>query len=781
MVNSSSSLWSIFTSLTKDPKTKPLYVILDALDECESTSCRWLLDSISALLAESSETQVKFFVTSRPFLRSHYVGAIGTTEPHVSIDEAQSGYIRDLDTFIQQRIAEISLKRQYPSEVKTYLLEAISAKADQTFLWIHIVLALVEESLLTSLKDFRNIIAGIPDKLAETYMRYLSVVPSDHQVIASHLLKLLLASSRPLHLDELNAALTINSSHTTVEDVAEESHTAMAHTVQGILGPLARLYGSKVSLVHQSLKEYLLDKGNTSGSFCATYSVNEQDSALQMACACIRYLCLEDFDFDFFSTNDSSLVGMAGLHGELPTFGLSDDDSQDETHNLHSDLLFRDPAVLNQEVCRMLAGTYGFYSYASLHWTEHFALCEDVASDDIRDAALQLLDAENACCRNWLHFYDAHSVDSSTERLIGQHPVVLAAYFGLHSTLKSQLASSNAPQATKNRGLFWSSQRGHERITSTLLAVGADPNSRELDQQTALTVASEHGHHATVVALLTDKRTDINAPGRKGRSALSFACGNGHDRIMKELLARGCDANHTDYSKTTPFIWAVGGGHRTIISALAKQKNRVNINHQDKEGRTAVSWAAGDGMDDVLQHLLKLPGIDVNIWDNKGKSPLSWAAGNGCANAIAVLLRNPGIDVMSLDKDNRNAISWACQDGHHDALVRLLDRMKSAADSEDVSGWTPLAWAIQNDAPRTVRALITSGCVDIERRDHGGRTALYWAVEYGHAPVVKVLLEEGANPEARNSWGDTPIAMAQRSERADLQELLSDFLRKGSV
>lgn len=52
-----------------------------------------------------------------------------------------------------------------------------------------------------------------------------------------------------------------------------------------------------------------------------------------------------------------------------------------------------------------------FYSYASLHWAEHFALCEESASDMLRDAATELLDVKKGSCRNWLQFYRTKSAD----------------------------------------------------------------------------------------------------------------------------------------------------------------------------------------------------------------------------------------------------------------------------------------------------------------------------------------------------------------------------------
>ncbi|KAH7157846.1 ankyrin repeat-containing domain protein [Dactylonectria estremocensis] len=649
-----------------------LHVILDALDECEPVSCHQLLDSISDLLADSSHTRrsnttVKFLTTSRPFLYQSYAQNKQPLQHRIAIGETQ-------------RVDDISLNRRYST-----------SRADRTFLWTHVVLASVEKSLLTSRRDFQDIIASIPEDLTNTYKRYFS---------------------RPLNLDELNIAFTMDPSHAATEDVMRDTQNAIAHTVQGILGPLVRVSGSQVSLVHQSVKEFLLEQvAGKYESFPAMRTVDAQSSALRLA---------------------TSAFQMTALLDELPMGDLTGEAWDEGDHNLKSDMLFRGK------------DEYGFYGYASLHWAEHFAICEESASSQLREAARLLLDVTTASCRNWRYFYSTQAVTSLEDSLVDQNPIVLAAQFDLHTILQELLGSYQDTQAIKNRSLYWASRLNRDRIVASLLIAGAEPDSTELEMQTALTTAAEHGNLACILTLLGDERTNINIAGRRGRSALSFACGGGHENIVKELLSRSsCNADDPDDSVTTPFLWAVGGGHNSIISSLARHPG-IDINHQDKTGRTAASWAAGDGMDATLKHLLKL----------SGKSPLSWAAGNGRADAAEVLLQSR----------LRNAISWVCEGGNHDTLFRLLDKGCPGVDAEDIDGWTPLAWAIQNDSPKTVQALIDTTLVQIERRDHAGRTALSWAVEYGHISIVR----------AESSGGRTPISITEQFERYDLlSELLT--------
>lgn len=86
-----------------------------------------------------------------------------------------------------------------------------------------------------------------------------------------------------------------------------------------------------------------------------------------------------------------------------------------------------------------------------------------------------------------------------------QDPIVLASQFNLLVLLDDLLGSCEPFQATKNRGLYWASRFGYERILTSLLEAGAEPNSSHLDDQTVLTIASKHGNLAYVIKLLADE------------------------------------------------------------------------------------------------------------------------------------------------------------------------------------------------------------------------------------------------------------------------------------
>jgi len=69
-----------------------------------------------------------------------------------------------------------------------------------------------------------------------------------------------------------------------------------------------------------------------------------------------------------------------------------------------------------------------------------------------------------------------------------------------------------------------------------LLDCGLDPETRDGEQQTPLSVASRHNRLKAVKMLMDDKRVDVNSTDRTGRTALSLAAGYGHVNVVRALL-----------------------------------------------------------------------------------------------------------------------------------------------------------------------------------------------------------------------------------------------------
>ena len=84
------------------------------------------------------------------------------------------------------------------------------------------------------------------------------------------------------------------------------------------------------------------------------------------------------------------------------------------------------------------------------------------------------------------------------------------------------------------------------------------------------------------------------------------------------------------------------------------------------------------------------------------------------------------------------------------------------------SGETPLHRAGHNKNPTVVEMLLAAGA-EIEARDEYGETPLHRAAQWsGNPAVVELLLSAGADPNARDHNGDTPLKYAKHGDVIEL-------------
>lgn len=118
-------------------------------------------------------------------------------------------------------------------------------------------------------------------------------------------------------------------------------------------------------------------------------------------------------------------------------------------------------------------------------------------------------------------------------------------------------------------------------------------------------------------------------------------------------------------------------------------------------------------------------------------------------------------------KASRNTLPWEYRDAlGYDGLPIDVQLAKSivldvGVDAHNKLGDTPLSTAAMLGRVEMVDWLLDRGAaVDLVAPGGRGRTPLIWACEQKRLPVVKVLVNAGANLEAVDDWGNTPLANA---------------------
>ncbi len=147
--------------------------------------------------------------------------------------------------------------------------------------------------------------------------------------------------------------------------------------------------------------------------------------------------------------------------------------------------------------------------------------------------------------------------------------------------------------------------------------------------------------------------------------------------------------------------------------------------------------------------------VDLNDFQN----PMLNASRDGNTYEISRLLAN-GADPNTSDRFGNTPLTIAAHFGRTDAAKLLL---KNGAAVNGIAGrMPPLHCAVNSEHPETVVCLLTKGA-DPNAADKYGTTPLAIAANNGNAILARLLLAAGANVEQEDGRGWRPLHIVLRS------------------
>lgn len=215
---------------------------------------------------------------------------------------------------------------------------------------------------------------------------------------------------------------------------------------------------------------------------------------------------------------------------------------------------------------------------------------------------------------------------------------------------------------------------------------------------------------------------------RHGITALHAAAQQGHVEVVRQLLASGADATaKTAEHMQTALYFAAADGHAQVTAALLAAGAPVGA--VDQHGSTALHAAADADSAETLW-LLLAAGANVAAVNAEGETALQNTALSGSPRAAAVLL-SAGADPNTTD---------------HYGFTPLHNLAQVGEELSEPSWQAECAVA---------RLLVASGA-DLEARNPDGHTPLQYAVRTPDSiyhQMVQVLLGLGANLQAADVVG----------------------------
>lgn len=179
-----------------------------------------------------------------------------------------------------------------------------------------------------------------------------------------------------------------------------------------------------------------------------------------------------------------------------------------------------------------------------------------------------------------------------------------------------------------------------------LISAGADVNTRDLNGNFPLILASGNGLTHIVTELLSVPGILVNQSdqvNKDGHTALMEAAFYHHpDCITALLTAQNIDVNKADSNGQTALMKAVDlpvDNSAASVSALLSH-SCILVNQQNIFGHTALMQAIFFHNTPAVVALLKAPGLMINLKNQKGESAISIALNTGQNDIVKILKKN---------------------------------------------------------------------------------------------------------------------------------------------
>ncbi|XP_039820792.1 potassium channel KOR2-like isoform X2 [Panicum virgatum] len=160
-------------------------------------------------------------------------------------------------------------------------------------------------------------------------------------------------------------------------------------------------------------------------------------------------------------------------------------------------------------------------------------------------------------------------------------------------------------------------------------------------------------------------------------------------------------------------------------------------------------------------------GADPSKPDYDGRTALHVAALRGYEDIVRFLIQS-GADVNSIDKFGNSPLLLALKSGH-DRITSLLVKHGAALNLEDAGGY--LCRVATDGRIGLLNRLLRFG-VDPNCKNYDRRTPLHIAAAEGLHLVASMLIGFGADVQAKDRWGNTPLDEGRRCSCKPLVRIL---------
>ncbi|WP_313914744.1 ankyrin repeat domain-containing protein [Tahibacter sp.] len=353
--------------------------------------------------------------------------------------------------------------------------------------------------------------------------------------------------------------------------------------------------------------------------------------------------------------------------------------------------------------------------------------------------------------------------------------------------LLKQKARVDAQGPLGRTALMAAALSGHAAIARCLLDAGASVDLSDSHATTALMEAARAGA-AEVIALLAARKPDPNRVDHLGRSALAIACQSrqANATVVRALLALGIDRHRPCTDGRRALDHAIAGGRWDLVALI----------DPDYALPSSVAESAGSAVADSPAHLLDalrfghwtiaegllprlgqwsqadLAGIWLELATHSDARPRQWLLNHGLrADAFTT----------------RSSLFSAALERLPDAAAAVAELVQAGANSGGAGVLRRVLEAARGVSDATRREQLLALALDLAQRgadafavNEQGESATHLAAQLGAATLLDRLLDGGANPNARDQAGRTPLHAALGLPPAQLDGVVQSLIRHGA-
>eukprot|EP00026_Physarum_polycephalum_P007897 Phypoly_transcript_07968.p1 GENE.Phypoly_transcript_07968~~Phypoly_transcript_07968.p1 ORF type:complete len:522 (+),score=112.25 Phypoly_transcript_07968:235-1566(+) len=326
-------------------------------------------------------------------------------------------------------------------------------------------------------------------------------------------------------------------------------------------------------------------------------------------------------------------------------------------------------------------------------------------------------------------------------------------------------------------------------LVNLLLEHGANPNLLDDFDKTAMHYAVSLGSKELFEILIKSPKADVNQVINNNNALLQVLMSEGKQDWGQIMVDAGADINLHTQDLATPLIqtlaagqtdsakWLIGLGadiktgfdgisplcfaaSSNLVEVMALMMEKGASLAKGEYITTPLHAAARNHKLEALKFCLE-KGVDVNAEDHEEETAIM--QGSGSIEIVNLLLEKGA--VIDSTKPMRYLFN-AATNGSSKSLHLFLDTYKMDANTTNEDGQTALFEAATVDAcdstnsTEHIEVLLRHGADPNIKETKRGTTALLYAVFNRKTANISKLLQAGANPNAQDSSGLTPLHMA---------------------